>query len=70
MFHPELLASDMYADINTLADSQTDDLLNLFQSITTKLIDKYAQGQQQDGCIIRMFDSMKSVVRLPPAVSG
>ena len=43
-----------------------DDLLNLFQSITTKLIDKYApvKKKQQDGCVIQMFGLMKSVDRI------
>ena len=41
-FRSELLASDLCADINTRATLEPDDLLNLFQSTTTKLIDKYA----------------------------
>ena len=41
-FRSELLASDLCADINTRGALKPDDLLNLFQSTTTKLIDKYA----------------------------
>ena len=41
-FHSELLASDLCANINTRAALEPDDLLNLFQSTTTKFIDKYA----------------------------
>ena len=39
-FRSEVLASDLCADINTRAALEPDDLLNLFQSTTTKLIDK------------------------------
>ena len=41
-FRSELLASDLCPDINTRGALEPDDLLNLFQSITTKFIDKYA----------------------------
>ena len=40
-FRSDLLASNLFADINTWAASETDNLLNLFQSTTIKLIDKY-----------------------------
>ena len=41
-FRSDMSASYLCADINTGAALEPDDLLNLFQSTTTKLIDKYA----------------------------